>query len=172
MMRLQFSMLLLCILPIARVGLSAPVHAQALPSTAGETLTGQKLVLADSVRNHPSVLIVSFSKEAGTAAGQWDKAVRGDAALAGVGIYDAAIIERAPGFVRGMIKSALRKQVPSAVQPSFVVLTQEEAQWRSYFAVTSDNEPYVVLLDASGQILWHGHGAPQDLEPQMRAAFH
>ena len=36
-----------------------------------------------------------------------------------------------------------------------------------------DEHPaYVVLLDASGTVKWHGHGAAKDLEPLVRAALH
>jgi hypothetical protein len=146
-------------------------HAQTLPATTGETLTGQPLALAQAVKGHAVVLIASFSKDAGSGADAWAKAVRQDSALAGVAAYEAAMLEKAPGFIRGMIKSGLRKQVPVGVQDHFVVLTQDEPLWRSYFGVSTDKEPYVVLLDASGRVLWHGHGDAQSLEPLLRAAL-
>ena len=146
-------------------------HAQTLPATTGETLTGQPLALAQAVKGHSAVLIASFSKDAGSGADAWAKAVRQDSALAGVAAYEAAMLEKAPGFIRGMIKSGLRKQVPVGVQDHFVVLTQDEPLWRSYFGVSTDKEPYVVLLDASGRVLWHGHGDAQSLEPLLKAAL-
>jgi hypothetical protein len=149
---------------------AALAYSQSLPVTAGETLSGKRIVLADAVRGHAVVLIAGFSKDAGDGCGMWAKAVRGDAAMAGVRVYQIASLESAPGFVRGMIKSAMRKGLLSADQDSFVILTQEEKLWRSYFAVSADKDPYVVLLDASGKALWHGHGAARDLEPLLRNA--
>jgi hypothetical protein len=146
-------------------------HAQTLPATTGETLTGQPLALAQAVKRHPAVLIASFSKDAGSGADAWARAVRQDTALAGVATYEAAMLERAPGFIRGIIKSGLRKQVPAGVQDHFLVLTQDEPLWRSYFGVSTDKDPYVVLLDASGRTLWHGHGDAQNLEPLLKAAL-
>jgi hypothetical protein len=29
----------------------------------------------------------------------------------------------------------------------------------------------VVLIDAEGKVLWHGHGAAGEVEPQLRAAL-
>jgi len=146
--------------------------SQTLPATAGETLSGKHIVVADAVRGHMAVLIVGFSKDAGPKCGEWAKSVRADRALAGATVYQVASLEQAPGFIRGMIKSGMRKGVSPAEQENFVVLTQEEKLWRSYLGVADDKVPYVVLLDASGQQRWHGHGEAKDLEPLLKAALH
>jgi hypothetical protein len=145
-------------------------QGQALPATAGETLSGKRIVLADAVRGHAAVLIVGFTKEAGDGCGSWAKAVRSDPALGGISVYQVAMLERAPGFVRGTIKSGMREGLSGAELDRFLVLTQDEKLWRSYFEVTAEKEPYVVMLDDSGQPRWHGHGAAKDLEPLLRPA--
>jgi hypothetical protein len=143
---------------------------QAMPATTGETLSGKRIVLAEALRGHAAVVIAGFSKEAGDGSGAWAKEVRGDAALTGFQVYQVAELEGAPGFVRGMIKSSMRKGVAAAEQDNFVVLTQDDKLWRVYFGVATDKDPYVVMLDASGNVLWHGHGAAKDLEPLLRTA--
>jgi len=151
---------------------SVVARTQTLPATQGETLAGKPLVLAQALQGHAGVLIASFSKDAGSGAGAWAKAIRQDPALAGVAVYQAAMLERAPGFIRGIVRSGLRKQVPAAEQDHFVVLVQDEPLWRTYFGVGTDKDPYVVLLDAGGRVLWHGHGDAQNLEPRLKAALH
>jgi hypothetical protein len=146
-------------------------EAQAMPSTEGETLSGHRLVLAQAVRGHASILIASFSKDAGPLADQWARAARADAALAAVTVYQAAMLERAPSLIRSMIKSGLRKQTPVAAQDSYVVLTQDEPLWRSYFGVAEDKDAYVVLIDDAGQIRWHGHGSAANLDPLLKDAL-
>jgi hypothetical protein len=146
-------------------------RAQTMPATVGETLSGHRVILAQSVRGHASLLIASFSKEAGSSADEWAKDARADSALGGLAIYQAAMLERAPGFIRSMIKSSLRKQTPAAAQDTFFVITEDEPLWRSYFGVSTDKDPYVVLIDAAGQVRWHGHGAAADLEPLVKAAL-
>lgn len=145
--------------------------AQDMPKTPGETLSGQHLVLADAVQGHPAVIIAGFSHEGGTGASAWAKALHGDAVLKDVPVYTMAMLEGAPGFVRGMIKSAMKKGVPPADQAHFVVLTNDAQAWRSYFGVTDEKVPYVVLLDAAGKVLWHGHGPAAESEPQLRSAL-
>jgi hypothetical protein len=146
--------------------------SQAMPGTAGETLSGKHIVLADQVRGHAVVLVAGFSHEAGNGTAAWVKAIHADPALASVSVYEIAEIAGAPSLIRGMIKSGMKKNVPAAEQDSFVVLTEDAKPWRSYFDVGDDQVPYVMLLDPSGKILWHGHGAASDLEAQLKAALH
>ncbi len=145
--------------------------SQGLPETAGESLSGHAVVLAQAVRGHASLIIGSFSKVAGSGCEEWSKQVHADAAMSSVTVYQMAELEQAPGFIRGMVKSALRKQVPAAWQDDFVVLTQDGQLWRDFFGVTTDKDPWVVLLDANGKVLWHGHGQASTLEALVRAAL-
>jgi hypothetical protein len=146
------------------------ISAQTMPATAGETLSGQHLVLVEAIRGHAAVLIFGFSKEAGDGCGQWAKTLHADPVLAGVLIYQVASLEQAPGFVRGMIKISMRKGMSQQEQDHFLILTQDEKLWRSYFSVSNDKDPYVISLDATGKILWHGHGDAKTLEPLLAKA--
>ena len=150
--------------------MSDQCHAQAVPATTGETLSGKRIVLTDEVRGHSAILVAGFSREGGSATGAWIKALHGDSSLTGIAVYQVAMLAGAPAFIRGMIKSGMKKGVPPAEQEHFVVLTQDEKLWRTYFDVTNDKDPYVVLIDATGKVLWRGHGPSANLEPQLRAA--
>ncbi|MGA2727198.1 MAG: hypothetical protein ABSE96_05260 [Terracidiphilus sp.] len=156
---------------VALVMVTPACLAQSLPSTAGETLSGKPIVLADAVRGRTAVLVAGFSREGGNGTGDWVKAIQADPAFAKASVYSVAMLASAPGFIRGMIRSGMKKGLSPQAQDRFVVLTEDEKSWRTYFGVTTDKEPYVVLLDAQGQILWHGHGYAANLEPQLRAAM-
>lgn len=167
--RLKTSSRSIALLSAAMV-LGAGSLAQTLPATPGETLSGRRIVLADAVRGHVAVLVAGFSKDAGDGCGAWTRALRSDPVFAGATVYQIALLEQAPGFLRGMIKSGMRKGVSSAEQDHFVILVQDDKLWRSYFSVAADKDPYVVLLSAEGKVLWHGHGAAKDLEPLLMSA--
>ncbi|WP_348262240.1 hypothetical protein P8935_20845 [Telmatobacter sp. DSM 110680] len=141
-----------------------------IPATAGETLSGKKIVLSDALRGHAAVLVAGFSHDGGMGCGDWMKAIRADPSLAGVDVYEVAMLEGAPGLFRGMIKSAMRKGMSSEEQQRSVVLTQDDKLWQAYFAVSNPQEPQVMLLDAQGNVVWRGHGAANALEPQLRNA--
>jgi len=166
MNRVYSTLALLFLLAIA-----AAAQAQNLPATTGETLSGHRIVLAQAVGGHPALLAACFSKDAGPSCDQWVKQARTDPALAGVTVFEVAMLGRAPGFIRGMIESGMRKGLTGAEQDQLVILTVDEPLWRSYFGVTTDKDPWVVLIDSGGRILWHGHGAAANLEPLLKSAF-
>jgi hypothetical protein len=147
-----------------------PILAQTMPATPGETLSGQRIVLADAIRGHAAVLIFGFSRDASEGCTAWAKTLHVDPTMAGTVIYESAMLESAPGFVRGMIKSSMRKGISQQDQDRFVVFTQNEKLWRSYFGVSNDKDPYVVFLDTSGKVLWQGHGDAKTLEPLLSKA--
>ena len=143
-----------------------------MPKTAGETLSGKHVVLADQVRGQRVVLVAGFSREGGNGTGAWVKAIRADSALANLPVYQIAQIAGAPALIRGIIKSGMKKGVPAAEYDTFIVLTADEKPWRTCFDVGDDQVPYVVMLDATGKFLWRGHGPAADLEPRLKAALH
>ena len=145
--------------------------AQAIPPTSGETLSGKHVVPADLVQRHTTILIAGFSHDAGMQSGSWRKAVHADSALNGIPVYELAMLEKAPGFIRGVIKNGMRKDIASADQDQIVVLTQDQKLWEKFFGVETDKDPYVIMLNANGDVIWHGHGPAATLEPQLRAAL-
>ncbi len=145
--------------------------SQSLPVTAGETVSGRRIVLSEAVRGHQTVLVAAFSRAGSSGASAWARAVHADSALAGSAVYQIAMLEPVPNFARRMIESTLRRKLSAAEQDNFVVLTQDEKLWQSYFEVTSDHDPYVVFIDANGKVIWHGHG-PASLEPELKAVLH
>lgn len=167
-------MRVLCVAVLGALTGCAIVLAQGqppgMPTTAGETLSGKRIVVADAVRAHRTVLVAGFSHDGGIACGDWMKAIRGDAALAGVEVYEIAMLEGAPGIFRGMIKSGMRKGMTSAEQERSVVLTQDDKAWERYFAVSNAQEPQLMVLDAEGTVVWRGHGTASALEAELRNA--
>jgi hypothetical protein len=144
---------------------------QSMPRTPAETLSGKRIVLAEALRGHAAVLVMGFTRAGGSACDPWARALRADPSMAGIAVFQAAMLEGAPGWLRAAIKSSMRKGLSPAEQDNFVILVQDGKLWRSYFGVTADQDPYVVLLDAAGQVRWHGHGAARDLEPLLKAAL-
>lgn len=145
--------------------------AQSLPATEGETLGGHRVIVAQAIRGHEVVLIAGFSKEGGDACGAWAKAIHADAALQSAEVYQLAMLEEVPRILRPMIKSGMGKGLSAAEKDQFVIITQDEKLWRSYFGDDNDKDPWVVLIDATGRVVWHGHGAARFLEPLLKQAM-
>lgn len=145
--------------------------AQAIPATAGETLSGKHVVPSELIAGHEVILVAGFSHDAGMQSGAWRKAARADSALNGIPLYELAMLEKAPGMIRGMIKSGMRRGMPPAEQDLIIVLTRDQKLWEKFFSVEDDKDPYVVLLDAKGNVIWHGHGPAEQLEPLLKDAL-
>ncbi len=156
---------------LAAIVLSLEAFGQTIPKSPGETLRDQHLVLSDVVQGHATILVAGFSRQAGDGTGAWVKAIHSDGALAGFTVYQVAMLGGAPAFIRGMIKRSMKKNVSEAEQDHFIVITEDEAAWRSYFNLSDDKVPYVTMIDSSGKMLWSGHGTAE-LEPQLKSALH
>jgi hypothetical protein len=124
--------------------------AQSLPATEGETLSGKPITLATNLSGKPAVVVIGFSKASSAESAAWVKRLKGDAGLAGMAVYQVAVLEEVPRLVRGMVKSSIRGSVPVANQGTFVMLFHGEAQWKQFAHYKNPDDAYVVVLDAHG----------------------
>lgn len=143
----------------------------AMPQTSGETLSGKRVTPADLVRGHDSILVAGFSHDAGMQCGPWMKAIQNDPALKNVATYELAMLEKAPGMLRGIIKSGMRKGTTPEEQNRIVVMTKDQEEWEKFFGVEDEKAPYVVVLNAKGDVVWHGQGPAASLEPLLKASL-
>ena len=151
-MRLTIWLLLSCL---------APAWSEQFPKTASESLAGQQVTLPDSVKGHAAVVIVGLSKSSQDAVKAWDIRARkqlGDA----LDVYQVAVLEDAPSFVRGMIKHSMKGSIPANLQNHFLVVVKGEAELKKAAAFAQADEAYVFLLDGAGEIRWRTHGAVSD----------
>ena len=51
------------------------------------------------MHGHASILLMGFSKDGGMRCGDWVKAIHDDAALNGVAVYQASMLEGAPALI-------------------------------------------------------------------------
>ena len=128
--------------------------AENLPVTQAETLTGQKLEFPTALAGKPAVCVFGFTKEAGDRTKVWMTHLSQD----GINAWSVANLESAPALVRGMIRSSMRKGTPRPLLERSLILTKDEKAWKHALAVNQNNLPVVVLLDASGHLLWTYEG--------------
>ena len=136
----------------------APVWSEQLPKTASESLAGRQITLPDSLKGLVSVVIVGFSKSSQTQVKEWETRAQkqfGDK----FDVYQVAVLEDAPRFVRGMITHAMKGSIPAARQDHFLVVVKGEAELKKAAAFSAADEAYVLLLDSGGEIRWRTHGA-------------
>jgi len=147
------------------IGICWPIlaSAQTVPAGTAETITGKKIVLPDGVRGHVSIFIVGFSHKSKDLSDAWNKSIRQEFAQDHqLQVYQVAHLEGAPGIMRGMIVSSIRKGVPPAQQENFLVLTEGQNAWKQWVGFSAPDDAYIVLVDKSGQSTWKTHGSFND----------
>jgi hypothetical protein len=141
-----------CLLAVAASGCYAA--AENLPVTQAETLTGKKLEFPTALAGKPQICVFGFSKEAGDRTKVWMTRLNEN----GLPAWSIAELEAAPAFVRGMIRSSMRKGTALPLQERSLILTKDEKAWKHALGVKQDNIPVVVLIDSAGQVVWTYEG--------------
>jgi hypothetical protein len=142
-----------CVYTLLAAGWSSAA-AENLPVTPAETLTGQKLEFPTALAGKPAVCVFGFSKEAGDRTKVWMTRLSQD----GINAWSVADLQGAPALVRGMIRSGMRKGTPPQLLERSLILTRDEKAWKHAVESKHDNLPVVVLLDATGRVLWTYEG--------------
>jgi hypothetical protein len=140
---------------LAIILLAVPLAANPLPRAEGESLTGQKALLPDSLQGKVSVVVWSFSREAGEQVEKWVAPLARDR----VNVWSAAVIEAAPRLIRPMIRASMRRASPQPFHERFLCITRGEKDLRQALAVRNDKIPYVTILSPDGAVLWQ-HAGP------------
>jgi hypothetical protein len=147
MMWMPFNLVLLLLAPLT---LS---HA-AMPSLEAETLTGEKVRLPELWLGQPAVVVWSFSRVAGEGIKAWMAALERE----GVNAWGAAVLEKAPRFVRPMIRREMRGDIPKQFHSRTICFYRGDKELRETLGVGDDRLPLVVMLGANGAIVWKHSG--------------
>jgi hypothetical protein len=129
------------------------------PKLRGQTLDGMDIVLPDAAAGKVTLLVFGASKKAGDRTGAWKDHFAADfGSNPHVAYYSAALLESAPGLIRGMIRGSMRHGTPVAQRSHVVTSSSDEAAWKKYLDIRDDSLPAVVLLDRSGHVRWSYNG--------------
>jgi hypothetical protein len=136
---------------------------QPLPITQAQSLSGHDVKLPAAIAGHPAVIVIGFTYGAQKAMERWDKEIGAQVtAKQGVSLYNIAVIQDAPRFVRGMIKGSMKALIPPAGQDRFLTVVQGQNELKKAVDFSAGDEAYVVVLDSAGQIVFCTHGDPSE----------
>jgi hypothetical protein len=62
------------------------------------------------------------------------------------------VLEDVPRVIRWTVISGIRRGIPSDEHARFVILTKDAEQWKRFVSFKTDDEPYLLILDESGNI--------------------
>lgn len=136
--------------------LAADAPGTAWPNFEVDTLAGTKIKFPADAAGKTTLVVMGFSKDSGDACRVWVERFTKDGGHA----YMAPILEGAPRLVRGLIRSGMRKDIPSSLHARTLLVYSGEAEWkkRTGFQPGTDKQPYLILLDKQGRVQWQRRG--------------
>ena len=134
-----------------------------MPPVEGESLSGGVVQLPEAARGKMALLVFGFSQDSAKPSRQFAESFEQEIGAAGVA-FQLPVIEAAPRFVRGIIRSGMRKETPKEAQGRMIPLVKDEAVWRARLGIGKDKEAgvAVVLLDRQGKVRFRANGAFSD----------
>jgi hypothetical protein len=144
-----------------------------LPATHAKTLSGAVVTLPAA--DHAATLILAgFSKNSSASVKAWWLQAKALCeANPRVACYRAAVLQDAPGFVRGFIVGGMKKDTTPVEQEGFLTVFENEAAWKRSFGFGAEEDAYVALFDKDGKRLWHTSGGEKAANSSAFAqAFH
>ncbi len=138
-------------------------QAQTIPPIKTKTLADAEIVLPKPGSTQVLILVLGFSHKSGDNCAPWDKQFFADyRSDPRVTYYQLPVLQGAPSFVRPMILRGMRKDIPAEQQAHFVPILDHEEEWKKLVNFSAPDDPYIVLADPQGHVLWQTHGAFTD----------
>jgi hypothetical protein len=138
----------------------------------GQTLDGKPIVLPDDAAGKVMLLVLGASKKGGEQTGPWKDHFLSDfGANPHATYYVGALLQRVPVPFRAAIRAGMRGGTPDAARSHVLTSASDEDTWKNYLSMHNDSLPGVLLLDASGHVLWSYVGVfdPREYDNLKRA---
>ncbi len=133
------------------------------------------MTLPEALHGRPGVLILGFSRGSRDAVAGWGRRLAADYRNSPeVMYYEMPVLASVPGIMRGFVVRSMKSSVPQRAQARFVPITDHEAAWRTLVHFGPADDPYLLLVDGKGNVVWQTQGQPTDaayaaLKQQVRA---
>ncbi len=138
-------------------------RAQQIPATQAKTIDGSSVSFPDAAGGKPLLFVVGFSHQSSGPVQAWDKRLAplylNDPRIL---YYQAADFQGVPSLVMKMILHGMKKEIPANEHSRFVLIQANEDQWKSIAKFSAPNEPYILLANPAGHVVWQTHGAVSD----------
>ncbi len=117
------------------------------PPVTAHSLSGGTLTLPDT---HATVVLVGFTRASGDDSSRWSARLVQD--FPTLPADDLIFLDSAPGFLRGMIASAIRNGMTPQRQAHSAIMDRDSALWKSRLKGSDLSHAVVLVLDATGHI--------------------
>lgn len=137
--------------------------AQTVPETQGKALDDSQVIFPRKDDHRPLLIMIGFSHKSSRGFEEWNKKVLSSyLSDPKVIYYEVANLQGVPSFVHGMILHGMRRSVPKPEQAHFVPIFTAEEEWKKIAKFSAPDDPYLLIADAAGKVVWQTHGMPTD----------
>ena len=137
--------------------------AERIPEVHSASLSNDAVNLPEELRGRTGILILGFSRGSRDGVAAWGRKLAADyRESATVVYYEMPVLASVPSLLRGMVVRSMRSSVPERAQARFVPVTDNEAVWRALVHYGVPDDPYLLVVDGQGQVVWQTHGQPTD----------
>ncbi|MCU1248145.1 MAG: hypothetical protein JWQ49_1174 [Edaphobacter sp.] len=134
-----------------------------IPEVHATSFSNEAVNLPEGLKGKVGVLVLGFSKNSREADSAWGKRLAADyGEFPTVVYYEMPVLAAAPRMMRGLIVKSIKSSVPAREQAHFVVIVENEAAWKMVTHYGRPDDPYVLVVDSHGSVVWQTQGAVTD----------
>jgi len=130
------------------------------PSVSGTNLQRRRMTLPRDLAGEINLLLVAFWQRHQALVDTWmPLAQRIEERYEGFAAYELPVIQNRSRFSRWFIDSGMRAGIPNPqVRERTITLYLDKAEFLDALEISDDGTIYAILVDRSGEVLWHNRG--------------
>jgi hypothetical protein len=131
-----------------------------IPEVHATSFSNEAVNLPDGLKGKVGVLVLGFSRDSRDADSAWGKRLAADYRESSTVVYyEMPVLAAVPRMVRGFVVKSMKSSVPASEQTRFVVILENEAAWKAVTHFERPDNPYVLVVDSQGNVVWQTQGA-------------
>jgi len=137
--------------------------AARIPEVHGTSLSNEAVNLPEGLKGKVGVFLVGFSRNSRDADSAWGRRLAADYRESPTVVYyQMPVLAAVPRVIRGLIVKSIKSSLPASEQARFVVIVENESAWKTVTHYEQPDDPYLLVVDSRGDVIWQTQGAPTD----------
>ena len=156
--------LLLALLTASALTVADCAAGERIPDVHSTSFADQAVDLPAALQGKAAgILVLGFSRGSREAVTGWATRIAADYRTSDVvAYYELPVVASVPGFVRGIVLRSIKSSAPERAHKRIVPITTNEAGWRAVVHYSQPDDPYVLVVDGQGNVVWQTQGEPAD----------
>jgi hypothetical protein len=156
--------LLLALLTASALAVADCAAGERIPDVHSTSFADQAVDLPAALQGKVAgILVLGFSRGSREAVTGWATKIAADYRTSDVvAYYELPVVASVPGFLRGILLRSIKSSAPERAHKRIVPITTNEAGWRAVVHYSQPDDPYLLVVDGQGNVVWRTQGEPTD----------